>query len=693
VNFSDPEIRFSLMKPPVTPIRLGLHHFAYLRAVANGLSVVDCAKRYLGVQHGNAARKEHARLVSVTRALAQRRGDHRWRLLGLEIGGFHQKGGKDGASVVQQGVAPLAKSLPTLDDWSAREGYDDFSQEDRVRFYTDAFGVDPTVEPDATVSTGQIAPGSPLSLTPLQLRKQQRNARLLQKRLDLLLHLQQEVAVQPQPTDLLAGWLPEPLVVSLTNLGDATLGDLARRIGRGGRWWTVLPAYGPRKAKALEQLLLILLPALEHQPRVDWAAVAGMPVVTRMKDGVSPQQALVLSPSGLAVSSGSSFSSSSALSSGSSSTSTPSSSLSPSIALTSASNDRDAVEAWLNARASHSVATRIGYTREAERFLMWLRMERQKDLRGARVEDCMAYMRFIDDVPDAWISRRRAARFATGWAPFRGPLTKASQRLCLDTLHSLFTWLQKSGYLRGNPWLLIDTRMEDDRKEEGDYGSRAFTPAAWKVLMQALALPSGAEPSDAERSGAGHSAMVKPMSVARMRWICVFVHSVGLRSTELLTLTRGDFKELPKGWVVKVEGKGRKRRSIPVPNSAMEATRAYFAEKGVVFDGAPAHTPMLSALKDVSARISYQALYMSFTAFVRRTIRNSNLSATEKSQAVRASAHWLRHTYATRSAERGMPLDILQENMGQSDPRVTARYYRAQMERRQAEVERVFGVG
>jgi site-specific recombinase XerD len=681
------------MKPPVTPIRLGLHHFAYLRAVANGLSVVDCAKRYLGVQHGNAARKEHARLVSVTRALAQRRGDHRWRLLGLEIGALHHKGGKGGASLVQQGVAQVVKTLPTLDDWSAREGYDDFSQEDRVRFYTDAFGVDPTAEPDVAGSTGQIAPGSSLSLTPLQLRKQQRNARLLQTRLDLLLHLQQEVAVQPQPTDLLAGWLPEPLVVSLTNLGDATLADLARRIGRGGRWWTVLPAYGPRKAKALEQLLLILLPALEHQPRVDWAAVAGMPVVTRMKDGVSPQQALVLSPSGLAASSGSSSASSSAFTLPSTSLSSTSSSLSPSIALTSANNDRDAVEAWLNARASHSVATRIGYTREAERFLMWLRMERQKDLRGARVEDCMAYMRFIDDVPDAWISRRRAARFTTGWAPFRGPLTKASQRLCLDTLHSLFTWLQKSGYLRGNPWLLIDTRMEDDRKEEGDYGSRAFTPAAWKVLMQALALPSGAEPSDAGHYDARHNAMVKPMSVARMRWICVFVHSVGLRSTELLTLTRGDFKELPKGWVVKVEGKGRKRRSIPVPNSAMEATRAYFAEKGVVFDGAPAHTPMLSALKDVSARISYQALYMSFTAFVRRTIRNSSLSATEKSQAVRASAHWLRHTYATRSAERGMPLDILQENMGQSDPRVTARYYRAQMERRQAEVERVFGVG
>jgi integrase len=37
-----------------------------------------------------------------------------------------------------------------------------------------------------------------------------------------------------------------------------------------------------------------------------------------------------------------------------------------------------------------------------------------------------------------------------------------------------------------------------------------------------------------------------------------------------------------------------------------------------------------------------------------------------------------------------VPLDVLQENLGQSDPRTTARYYRAQMKRREAEMERAF---
>ena len=46
---------------------------------------------------------------------------------------------------------------------------------------------------------------------------------------------------------------------------------------------------------------------------------------------------------------------------------------------------------------------------------------------------------------------------------------------------------------------------------------------------------------------------------------------------------------------------------------------------------------------------------------------------------------------ATRAAERGVPADILQENLGQGDPRTTARYFRAQIERRQGAMEKVFG--
>ena len=46
--------------------------------------------------------------------------------------------------------------------------------------------------------------------------------------------------------------------------------------------------------------------------------------------------------------------------------------------------------------------------------------------------------------------------------------------------------------------------------------------------------------------------------------------------------------------------------------------------------------------------------------------------------------------HARRAAECNVAPDVLQENIGQSDPRTTARYYRAQMRRRQKEMERAF---
>ena len=55
--------------------RLGPHHFAYLRAVAEGLSLADYARRYLGIEHGHEAKAAHQEAVDAVRAVARRRGE------------------------------------------------------------------------------------------------------------------------------------------------------------------------------------------------------------------------------------------------------------------------------------------------------------------------------------------------------------------------------------------------------------------------------------------------------------------------------------------------------------------------------------------------------------------------------------------------------------------------------------------
>jgi len=128
--------------------------------------------------------------------------------------------------------------------------------------------------------------------------------------------------------------------------------------------------------------------------------------------------------------------------------------------------------------------------------------------------------------------------------------------------------------------------------------------------------------------------------------------------------------------VIKVHGKARRNRLVPVPRVA-DAIRAYFASRELDFDLAGRGTPLLASLTDGQSPITYQALHRTFTRFVTRAIRASCPPRSTNTPS-RASAHWLRHTsYATRTAEQEVPPDILQENLGQADPRTTARYYRA----------------
>ncbi|MEO6071808.1 MAG: hypothetical protein ABIP67_00780, partial [Burkholderiales bacterium] len=69
----------------VGTLRLGRHHFAYLRSIAQGLDRVDSARRYLAIDHAASALTAHRLVIERLRALARRQGDRRWRLIGVVI--------------------------------------------------------------------------------------------------------------------------------------------------------------------------------------------------------------------------------------------------------------------------------------------------------------------------------------------------------------------------------------------------------------------------------------------------------------------------------------------------------------------------------------------------------------------------------------------------------------------------------
>lgn len=65
--------------------RLAAHHFAFLRALAEGLPALDAARRYLGVDGVAQVHAAQRAVVDQVQALARRRREKHWRLVGIEI--------------------------------------------------------------------------------------------------------------------------------------------------------------------------------------------------------------------------------------------------------------------------------------------------------------------------------------------------------------------------------------------------------------------------------------------------------------------------------------------------------------------------------------------------------------------------------------------------------------------------------
>jgi hypothetical protein len=101
--------------------RLGPHHFAHLRACAEGLDLADSARRYLGTQHGHEAKTAHQEAVDAVRAVARRRGESAWCLVGLTI------------------RSPAGATRLSLDAFAQQHNLDGFSESEVVKLYAEAY--------------------------------------------------------------------------------------------------------------------------------------------------------------------------------------------------------------------------------------------------------------------------------------------------------------------------------------------------------------------------------------------------------------------------------------------------------------------------------------------------------------------------------------------------------------------------
>lgn len=581
--------------------RLGPHHFAHLRATAEGIDLVQSARRYLGIEHGLEATTAHRQAVDQVRALARRRGDAAWRLIGVLI------------------KPREGSQRPTLDEFVLEKDLDGWSESEQLEFYEAAFPPD---------------------------KKGARRDRLRQRQLDLLRRLEARDAEVPRPEHLVDGWFDERTAVKLISAGFINLGELGKAVAVGGRWYAGLPGVGKGKAQRIVDHLHTLIPAAAAPAKRLFAlpspALASLPAHSLQLDrGPSDpaQQALQLLDE-------------------------EAQSLVPGSMLA-ATSDLQAVQSWIQTHAG-SAATVKSFWREARVFMLWLQRERG-GLRFAdvKVEHCLAFRAFTENIPPAWISRERAKPGQPGWAPFRGQLSQASRHHLLNIVGALFAYLKLANYLTQNPWPLIKTRASMKKTAVNSVDTRAFTTDAQAEIVRLIA----AQPPSPAR--------------ARMLFIIGFVSGVGLRAAEILTAKLSDLRFASGGYVLQVMGKGGKPRVVAVPPAAVHALEEYLHARGLGgLAEAPGDAPLLASAKDPMEPISYQALYLTVRSWLGKAINASALPHAERKALTGASAHWLRHTFATRAIEREVPMEVVQAQLGHANISTTMNIYaKAPLER------------
>jgi hypothetical protein len=494
-------------------------HFAFMRAVVQGLDAQDSWERYLSVEGEHRDSRTVRRTIqwirdSFAAAARQEQRPGMARLILLEPDRF------DDVAVP-----------PTLEEFAAQNGLEDFPEDEQIEAYQAAMAA----------ATGLHGMG----------RRRSRRQRLVAKQLEALRWLEQRVAQAPTASDALSAWFDASIAQRLARAGLRDVGQLVEHVNAvGARWWLHVPGVGPCKAaRVLEWLKQhageiqmdvgahVYIPRQQVPPhwlaRVVQAETALRPYekfeVPRALEGGAQMQRE-------GEGGGRPF----------------------------ARNDREAVDAWLDAAsgirgAPRSSATRRSYRKEVERLLLWAVLVRRRAMSSLDEEDVQAYRDFLCAPPADWCGPRHVQRWSPRWRPLEGPLAPAAVGQAINILHGLFAFWVRHAYVTANPFAAPAVR---GRPPPRAVPARRISPSDWAQLDALLEQGMSTE---------------RGRRVARaMRWLRLSGLSLGeltkLRCEHLhrAAAPQGD----GGGWLAVLDDRARTRPRRPIPAMLVEEFQA-----------------------------------------------------------------------------------------------------------------------
>ena len=208
----------------------------------------------------------------------------------------------------------------------------------------------------------------------------------------------------------------------------------------------------------------------------------------------------------------------------------------------------------------------------------------------------------------------------------------------LASLRSFFRFLYREGYIKTNPITAISTPKLDKK-----------LPVFLDVDKVAKLVQC---PPDDNEAG------------LRDRAIMETLYSAGLRVSELVGLDSDDIDFI--SGVIKVLGKGKKERVVPIGEPALKAIRKYIDKR------------VAKQVRDKDAVFLNKSGRRLTDRSVRRVI---NKYIKECSIVEHISPHSLRHSFATHLLDRGADLRSVQELLGHMNLSTTQIYTHVTMER------------
>lgn len=187
----------------------------------------------------------------------------------------------------------------------------------------------------------------------------------------------------------------------------------------------------------------------------------------------------------------------------------------------------------------------------------------------------------------------------------------------LSALRSFFKFLQREGYIQNNPSALITTPKLD------------------KKLPQFL--------TEDEMTKFLETPPLNNEFGLRDKAILETLYSSGIRVSELVGLNEDNVDFI--GNIIKVFGKGKKERLVPIGDKALKSIRDYLDKRK--------HKDRAIFLNKSGTRLSARSVCNITEKYIRLTgLRN------------RISPHALRHSFATHLLNRGADLRAVQELLG-----------------------------